>query len=135
MGSSCDPKGDPISDPNGDPISDRRSLERAAMALSCLPFRRSFYGRLSNEALSSQKLESQPELCWQAQSADSIENDFLWLIWLGVLRREVDGQGITERVRLTPMGRKLLERWPGELPRAGLLTRLFQGIRRRWPRL
>jgi hypothetical protein len=135
MGSSSHPTDNRNSDPNGDPNGDRRSFNRAALALSCLPFRRSFYIQLVSEALSSQALESQPQLCWQPRSAESIENDFLWLIWLGVLRREVDGQGLTERVRLTPMGRKLLDRWPGELPRAGALARLFQGLRRRWPRL
>ena len=135
MGSSSHPPDDQNGDPNGDPNGDRRSFNRAALALSCLPFRRSFYIQLTSEALSSQALESQPQLCWQPQSAESIESDFLWLIWLGVLRREVDGQGLTERVRLTPMGRKLLARWPGQLPRAGVLTRLFQGLRRPWPRL
>jgi hypothetical protein len=27
------------------------------------------------------------------------------------LRREVDGQGITDSFRLTPLGRKLIEKW------------------------
>jgi hypothetical protein len=47
----------------------------------------------------------------------------------------VDGQGLTERVRLTPMGRELLSRWSGEIPRAALLERIRHGLRRRWPRL
>ena len=38
-----------------------------------------------------------------------IENEFLKLIKIGVLRREVDGQGLTSKVRITPIGRKVLE--------------------------
>ena len=38
-----------------------------------------------------------------------IENEFLKLIKIGVLRREVDGQGLTSKVRITPTGRKVLE--------------------------
>ena len=38
-----------------------------------------------------------------------IENEFLSLIKIGVLRREVDGQGLTSKVRITPIGRQVLE--------------------------
>ena len=39
-----------------------------------------------------------------------IENEFLKLIKIGVLRREVDGQGLTSKVRITPIGRQVLEK-------------------------
>jgi hypothetical protein len=52
-----------------------------------------------------------------------------------VLRREVDGQGLTERVRLTPMGRRVLRRWPSEIPRAGRRERILEALRRHRPRL
>ncbi|WP_287129714.1 Npun_F0494 family protein [Candidatus Cyanaurora vandensis] len=45
----------------------------------------------------------------------SAEDDLMWLIRVGVLRREVDGQGITDRFRLTPLGLKIyngLDRTP-----------------------
>jgi len=48
--------------------------------------------------------------------------------------REVDGQGLTERVRLTPMGRELVAGWPGEIPRAALAERIHQNLRRHRPR-
>jgi hypothetical protein len=51
-----------------------------------------------------------------------------------VLRREVDGQGLTERVRLTPMGRQLRQTWNGDIPRAGLLERILEALRRHRPR-
>jgi hypothetical protein len=68
-------------------------------------------------------------------SAKRAEAHFVWLIRLGVLRREVDGQGLTERVRLTPMGRRLLEGIEGEIPRAGLRQRMLENLRRHRPRL
>ena len=42
------------------------------------------------------------------------ENDLLWLIQVGVLRREVDGQGLTDSFRLTPLGRQLVEIWQNQ---------------------
>ncbi|MEL6163527.1 MAG: Npun_F0494 family protein, partial [Cyanobacteria bacterium J06628_3] len=37
------------------------------------------------------------------------DNALVWLIEVGLLRREVDGQGITDSFRLTPLGRQLTE--------------------------
>ena len=42
-------------------------------------------------------------------SSTFIENEFIKLIKIGVLRREVDGQGLTSKVRITPIGRQVLE--------------------------
>ena len=69
--------------------------------------------------MSSTQLNSQKN--WMTMSRKPLnrsrtEDDLIWLIQVGVLRREVDGQGLTERVRLTPMGRKLLDHWSGEIP-------------------
>jgi hypothetical protein len=54
------------------------------------------------------------------------ENALLWLIQVGVLRREVDGQGITDSFRLTPMGHLLLNKWRSQprFPFASLGDRL-----------
>jgi len=41
----------------------------------------------------------------------SAENSLMWLLRTGVLRREVDGQGLTDSFRLTPLGRQLVESW------------------------
>jgi len=68
-------------------------------------------------------------------AASRAEDHFIWLIRLGVLRREVDGQGLTERVRLTPLGREVLASWQGEIPAAGPLLQLQSWLRRHRPRL
>ena len=53
---------------------------------------------------------------------------------MGVLRREVDGQGLTSRFRLTPLGRQLLDNDPELLQRSiPLLDRLRHSLRRHWP--
>jgi hypothetical protein len=35
------------------------------------------------------------------------------MIEVGLLRREVDGQGLTDSFRVTPLGRLLIDRWQG----------------------
>ncbi|MEN9231900.1 MAG: hypothetical protein Q6L68_13425 [Thermostichus sp. DG02_5_bins_236] len=37
------------------------------------------------------------------------DQELMWLIQVGLLRREVDGQGITDSYRLAPLGRQLLQ--------------------------
>jgi hypothetical protein len=56
----------------------------------------------------------------QPLSETATEQCLLWLIQVGLLRREVDGQGLTNRFRLTPLGHLLVERWqqPGHTFRA-----------------
>ncbi len=44
-------------------------------------------------------------------SERAVEDDLMWLIQVGAIRREVDGQGITSRYRLAPIGRQLFGRW------------------------
>ena len=47
----------------------------------------------------------------QPLSDTSTERELMWLASVGILRREVDGQGLTDSFRLTPLGRLLVERW------------------------
>ena len=117
------------------PPCDPHSLARAAEALPCLPLSRDFYAAAIEAPLSSEQVSGRSDWCHRNLSADATEDLFIWLIRLGVLRREVDGQGLTARVRLTPMGRQLLQRWPEQLPSASPLQRLRHSLRRHWPRL
>jgi len=117
---------------------DQRALERARQALRCLPFRLRFYRELDAAALSSSQLAARAdwsEFMRAALTANQAEDLFIWLIQLGVLRREVDGQGLTERVRLTPLGRQVLTPWQERIPPAGPASRLRHWLRRHRPRL
>ena len=92
---------------------------------------------MSEQPISSWELCRRPD--WQSLvfapfGVERAEAHFNWLIRLGVLRREVDGQGLTERVRLTPLGRQVLAHWSGEIPRAGLRERIQENFRRHRPR-
>ncbi|MEB3323379.1 MAG: hypothetical protein VKI81_11200 [Synechococcaceae cyanobacterium] len=116
---------------------DAIALERAARSLRCLPFRRAFYEEVDRRPMGGTELcarEDWPTLVFAPFGPERAEAHFAWLIRLGVLRREVDGQGLTERVRLTPLGRAVLARWPGEIPRAGLRERIRENFRRHRPR-
>ena len=117
---------------------DQRSWKRAERAVCSLPYRRTFYGLVSDQAISSagfcQRTDLDRLFRGRVAAPDSVENDWIWLIRLGVLRREVDGQGLTERVRLTPMGRQLLATWTGEIPTATPLQRLQHWVSRYRPR-
>lgn len=118
------------------PGIDHRALRRASQALGCLPFRRALYDALASSALSSSAIAAAGSPYSRTPlNANAAEGHLIWLIQLGVLRREVDGQGLTERVRLTPMGRELLSSLPGEIPAAGPLSRVRHWLRRRRPRL
>ena len=121
-----------------DTSQDQNALRRARTALRCLPFRLAFYQQLEEGALSSTQLASSSD--WMRLSHTRLgwrrcEDHFIWLIQLGVLRREVDGQGLTERVRLTPLGREVLANWSEGIPAAGPLLRLRGWLRRHRPRL
>ena len=116
---------------------DQRALTRARRALRCLPFRLALYQELERTALSSTQLAARGDwahLSRRRLQAQRTEDHLIWLIQLGVLRREVDGQGLTERVRLTPLGREVLGGWSKEIPAASPLTRLRHGLQRHWPR-
>lgn len=65
------------------------------------------------------------------------EGAVLWLIQVGLLRREVDGQGITDGFRLTLLGRQILGNYANQgqdLPKPTWLDRL-KNFLNRWLRL
>ena len=80
---------------------------------SC-PFNLFLFQSLQKRSLSAQNVfENKSKYLNQEfmfiNSSLFIENEFLKLIKIGVLRREVDGQGLTSKVRVTPIGRQVIE--------------------------
>ncbi len=119
------------------PTPDRRAMDRASQSMRCLPFRRAFYEEVAQTAISSNELCARDDwshLVFAPFGPDRAEAHFNWMIRLGILRREVDGQGLTERVRLTPMGRELLAASIGEIGRANLRERIQENFLRHRPR-
>mgnify|MGYP000063598318 CR=1 FL=1 len=117
---------------------DNRIVKRANKAFRYLPFNFNFYADAQAKGLNAEtvfirKHDYQVTGGKWFKHSSSIEAAFRWLITIGILRREVDGQGLTSRVRLTPLGRKILEQTP-ELPdqQAGLIEHINICLHRSW---
>jgi hypothetical protein len=108
-----------------------KTSDRAELALRCSPFNLSLFAKLRWEGVSVPRLAG--DLGFKAGytrypiSELNVESATNWLIQVGMLRREVDGQGLTDSFRLTPLGVELVEKWEdrGEsLPPVGKFDRL-----------
>jgi hypothetical protein len=115
------------------------TLERARRSLVCSPFQLHLFETMRDQSVSASAIAQDsgvqngytkrplPEL--------TTENELLWLIQVGVLRREVDGQGITDSFRLTPLGRQLIEQYQGNGWSSPSWRDRCSNILRRWLRL
>ena len=95
-------------------LIDQKIFKRAKEGIRSCPFNLFLFQSLLKESLSAEnvymnKSKYLSQEFMFIQSSLFIENEFLRLIKIGVLRREVDGQGLTSKVRITPIGRKVLE--------------------------
>ena len=110
-------------------LIDQKIFRRAKKGIRNCPFNLFLFQSLQKESFSAQDVfENQSKYLRQEfmfiNSSLFIENEFLKLIKIGVLRREVDGQGLTSKVRITPTGRKVLE------SRADLFTKRISLIKK-----
>jgi len=120
-------------------LIDNRIIKRASKAFRCLPLNYNFYAEAQEKGLNAEnvfKRKSQYQVNGSKwfKRISSIEAAFRWLIIIGILRREVDGQGLTSSIRLTPLGRQMLEQEP-ELPaqKADFLEQLINCFHCKWP--
>ena len=95
-------------------LIDQKIFRRAKKGIRNCPFNLFLFQSLQEGSLSAQDIfENKAKYLNQEfmfiNSSLFIENEFLKLIKIGVLRREVDGQGLTSKVRITPIGRQVLE--------------------------
>jgi DNA polymerase III epsilon subunit-like protein len=91
------------------------TLDRAERAVRCAPFRLRFYRVMVQESVSLKSIAGQAGV-QQGYTHRSLtdlraEAELSWLLQVGLLRREVDGQGLTDRFRVTPLGRQLVDKW------------------------
>jgi hypothetical protein len=117
------------------------TVERARRSLACSPFHPHLLLAMRDRSVPINEIAGQSGVqqgyTKRPISELAAENDLLWLIQVGVLRREVDGQGITDSFRLTPLGRQLVEHYQGtenvwETP--SRLDRFYNALSR-WLRL
>ncbi len=92
-----------------------RILRRAERAVRCSPFHRRLFEVMQWQSVAlgaiAGSLGVRNRYLKRSLNELTVENELMWLIQTGLLRREVDGQGLTDSFRLTPLGRKLIERW------------------------
>ena len=117
---------------------DDRSIRRAVKTIGCLPFNNRFYLDVKGEGFSAKKVFTRrEEYAFDSQSWFSTPRDveaaFRALIRIGVLRREVDGQGLTEKIRLTPLGGHVLEdKMDFSRPKIGTLEKIILWFSIKW---
>jgi hypothetical protein len=92
----------------------QKTIERAERSLICSPFHLSLFMAMQHQSISLGAIASekgfQHGYTKRPLSELACDNALGWLIEVGVLRREVDGQGITDGFRLTPLGHQLVEK-------------------------
>ncbi|AFY59812.1 Npun_F0494 family protein [Synechococcus sp. PCC 6312] len=90
------------------------TLARAMRAVRCSPFLPQLFLDLQKQRVAlgdiSGSLGVKNGYTTQALPELVIENSLMWLTQVGLLRREVDGQGLTDSFRLTPLGRQLTQK-------------------------
>lgn len=91
------------------------TLKRARRAVACSPFLLPLFVTMRQEGVSLRAIAGssgvQQRYTRRPLAELTAEDALLWLINVGVLRREVDGQGLTDSFRLTPLGRLLVDQW------------------------
>jgi hypothetical protein len=118
-----------------------KTVDRAELALRCSPFQLTLFAKLRWESVSVPKLADDLGIksgyTRYSLSELGVESATNWLIQVGVLRREVDGQGLTDSFRLTPLGLELIEKWEqvgSGLPPVSMIDRV-NNWKARWLRL
>lgn len=116
-------------------------MHRAQRAVRCSPFYLKLLAAMRDHSVSVPTIAENSGAIkgytHQPLSEVATERELMWLASVGILRREVDGQGLTDSFRLTPLGRQIVERWQaGETinKRANLLD-FVQNAAVRWLRL
>ena len=93
----------------------RKTLSRAKRAIACSPFTLKALQQMRVHSIDLSNISGdrgqQHHYTHHPLPELKAEKYLLWLIQVGVLRREVDGQGLTDSFRLTPLGRQILDLW------------------------
>ena len=90
-------------------------MQRAQRAVRCSPFYLKLLADMRDRSVSVPTIAENSGAIkgytQQPLSDVATERELMWLSSVGILRREVDGQGLTDSFRLTPLGRQIVERW------------------------
>ncbi len=112
------------------------TIKRANRALYCSPFKLNLFLGMRDRSISLQDIAKATGLeknyTKKVVSENQAESYLMWLIKVGVLRREVDGQGLTDSFRLTPLGRQSMKKLQSQndFPQASWLDRISNWLNR-----
>ena len=108
-----------------------RATARAQRALCCTSFQLDLFIAMGNQSVPLPTIAGQTGMengySKVPVTESEAEAQLMWLIKVGLLRREVDGQGITDSFRLTPLGRQIVDKFKKQnkaLPNPSWLDRL-----------
>ncbi len=115
-----------------------KTIARAKRSLFCSPFKVHLLAKMRQESVPIKEIAAyrgvENGYTRRAISELAAENALGWLIQVGILRREVDGQGITDSFRLTPLGSQLIEQYANSDWQPSL-GEVFYNALTRWLRL
>ncbi len=108
------------------------TIKRGERALRCSSFQLTLFTTMINASVDLKDIATirglEKNYTLKSITESRVENELMWLIKVGILRREVDGQGITDSFRLTPLGRMIIGNWQkdfGKIPSATWKDYLF----------
>lgn len=113
---------------------EKEAFYRATRSLRCMPFKKKFFKEVQVRGMNKHELCGRKDwetLVFAPFGEERAERHFEWMLRMGILRREVDGQGLTDRFRLTPFGAKVIDQWEEEIPRAGIRERMRESFYRK----
>ncbi|MGV2831709.1 Npun_F0494 family protein [Myxosarcina sp. GI1(2024)] len=115
----------------------RRTIIRATRALTCSGFQLKLFQAMRNQSVLLSEIAGvtgvEAGYTQKSLTESGAEARLLWLIQVGLLRREVDGQGLTDSFRLTPLGRQIVasyERGANSLPQPNSIARVSNWLNR-----
>lgn len=115
-----------------------KTVHRAEQAMRCAPFQLKLFATMVQQSVSLTAISGHTGVenqYTQTPLSELIaEAELLWLIQVGLLRREVDGQGLTDSFRVTPLGRQLVQRWQAQGETVRTTPTLVDRLQHAWNR-
>jgi DNA-binding transcriptional ArsR family regulator len=87
----------------------REAIERGARAARLSTLTVMGLKAMADESIAASAFTESARFIQKNLSEGSVEEELMWLFRVGLVRREVDGQGITDRFRLTPLGQRVVQ--------------------------
>jgi hypothetical protein len=113
------------------------TIKRAKRALCCSPFKLTLFSAMGDQSVPLANIAGtigiERDYTQKILTERVVEAELNWLIDVGLLRREVDGQGITDSFRLTPLGKQIIATWKsqgGSFPVPSKIDRIYNRLNR-----